>query len=177
MPYVSLGTPAKNSASVVLLAMRTFLLALAVALSPVFAADANAPVQPAAVCEVLAHPANYAGRTVLVVGRFSFREYGRFLSEKDCVLRVVLDEKDGPVPPSGFAVNNDAAARTLATIRKTTSLAKFRFGSAEYDRWAMIYGLVEPASPPEKRGAREFDDAASRILCHSDTLIVFLREP
>ena len=176
MLYVSLGTAVSRTASILSPLMRTFFFALALACMPALAADANATAQPATVCDVLAHPAGYTGKPILVVGRYSFREYGRFLSEKDCVLRIVLDEKDGPVPPGAYAVDNVAAVRTLAAVRKSTALAKFRFGSSEYDRWAIVYGRVEPALPPEKHGPREFDDATSRILCHSETLIVFLRE-
>jgi hypothetical protein len=147
---------------------------VAMACAPAFAADA---LQPVTVCEVLAHPDVYAGKPVVVVGRFSFREYGRFLSEKGCVLRVAIDGQNGPVPPAAFAVDNEAAARKLAAVRKSTNLVAFRFGSSDYDRWAMVYGRVESAAPPpEKHGAREFDDASSQMLCRSQTLLIYLHE-
>ena len=148
-----------------------------IACLPATAADGPVTVQPTTVCEVLAHPEEYAGKPIVVVGRFSYRSYGRFLSEKDCVLRVVLDGKNGPAPAGSFAVNNAEATRKLAAIRKTTTLATFRFGSSDYDRWAVIYGRVEPGHSTEKPGAREFEGAASQILSRSQSLVIFLRQP
>ena len=171
MLYDSLITGTARGTSCLPHRVRTFFLILAFAC---VCASADEPL--ATVCEVLAHPEAYSGKPVVVVGRFSFREYGRFLSEKDCVLRVLLDAKTGPVPAANFAVDNDAAGRKLAAVRKSTSLAAFRFGSSDYDRWAMIYGRVEPAPPPEKHGGREFEAASSQVLCHSQTLLIFLHE-
>ena len=175
MLYVSLGTAVSQHASILPRIVQTFGV-LMLACIPAFAAEGAATAPPATVCEVLAHPDDYSGKPVVVVGRFSFREYGRFISEKGCVLRVVLDGKNGPVPPDSFAVDNAAASRKLAAVRKTTPLATFRFGSSEYDRWAMIYGRVEPVQTAEKHGTHEFDDASGQILCHSQTLLIFLRE-
>jgi hypothetical protein len=176
MLYDSLITNAGGGASSLSLLVRILFFVAALACVPALAADTASAPQPVTVCEALAHPDDYAGKPVLVVGRFSFREYGRFLSEKGCVLRVVLDGKNGPVPPDAFAVDNGAASRKLTAVRKTTALANFRFGSSDYDRWAMIYGLVEPGPPPEKHGGREFDDASAQVLCHSQTLVIFLHE-
>jgi hypothetical protein len=176
MLYDSLITDGGRGTSSFTLPVRTFLLALALACAPAFAADGASALQPVTVCEVLAHPDTYSGKPVLLVGRFSFREYGRFLSEKGCVLHVVLDPRNGPVPPAAFSVDTEAASRKLAAIRKSTTLANFRFGSSDYDRWAMVYGRVEPGPPPEKHGGREFDDAPAQVLCHSQTLLIFLHE-
>ena len=155
---------------------RTVLTILACACAAAFAADVPAPLQPVTVCEILAHPDVYAGKPIVVVGRFSFREYGRFLSEKGCVLHILLDSKNGPVPPAAFSVDVEATNRKLADVRKTTNLASFRFGSSEYDRWAMVYGRVEPAPPPERHGEREFDNAASQVVCRSQTLLIILHD-
>jgi hypothetical protein len=170
MLYVSLITNTGPGASLLSLLVRTFFLLVALASAPAFAAD------PVTVCEVLAHPDAYAGKPVVVVGRYSFREYGRFLSEKACVLRVVIDSKNGPVPPASFAVDVEATNRKLAVVRKTTSLANFRFGSDDYDRWAIVYGRLETAPPPDKHTDREFDDASAQVLCHSQTLLIFLHD-
>jgi hypothetical protein len=156
--------------------VRTFLLVLAFAGTPACAADGAAALQPVTVCEALAHPDTYSGKPVLLIGRFSFREYGRYLSEKGCVLHVVLDPKNGPVPPAAFSVDTETTNRKLAAVRKSTTLANFRFGSSDYDRWAMVYGRVEPGPAPPKHGDREFDDASAQVLCHSQTLLIFLHE-
>jgi hypothetical protein len=154
----------------------TLFVLLTFTCAPAFAGDGADPPQPLTVCEVLAHQDTYSGKPVLLVGRFSFREYGRFLSEKGCVLHVMLDAKNGPVPPAGFSVDTDATNRKLAAVRKTTALENFRFGSTDYDRWAMIYGRVEAGPPPAKHGSREFDDVSVQVLCHSLTLLIFLHE-
>jgi hypothetical protein len=154
---------------------------VACACAPAFAADGAPALQPVTVCEVLAHPDAYSGKPVLLVGRFSFREYGRFLSEKGCVLHVVLDAKNGPVPPAAFSVDTEATNRKLAAVRKSTALANFRFGSSDYDRWAMVYGRVAAGPPPEKHTPvssddHEFDASSAQVLCHSQTLLIFLHE-
>ncbi len=176
MLYDSLITGTGRGASFLSRRVRIFLLLLASACAPAFAADTDAALQPVSVCEVLAHPDAYAGKPIVVVGRFSFREYGRFLSEKGCVLHVVFDSKNGPIPTAAFAVDNEAATRKLAAVRKSTTLATFRFGSSDYDRWAMVYGRVETGPPPEKHSGREFEDANGQVLCHGQTLLIFLHE-
>jgi len=143
---------------------------------PALAADAPTALQPVTVCEALAHPEMYSGKPVLLMGRFSFRDYGRFLSEKGCVLHLMFDSKTGPVPPAAFSVDTGATDRKLTAVRKTTNLATFRFGSSDYDRWALVYGRLEPAAAPDKHGGREFDDASGEVLCHSQTLLIFLHE-
>ena len=47
-----------------------------------FAADAPLPV--VRVCDILRDLPSYQGTAVAVIGRFSFREGGRFLTEKAC---------------------------------------------------------------------------------------------
>ena len=162
--------------------MRRYLLAIALAGARLVAADAAADAasgapDPVTVCELLSHADTLAGKPVLVVGRYSFREYGRFLSEKDCVLRVVLDAKNGPLPPNSLSVDAAAATRKLAIVRQSTALGSFRFGSSDYDRWALIYGRVESGPSPRKHStAREFDEDARPVLCRSQTLVIFLHE-
>jgi len=143
---------------------------------PALAADAPAVLQPVTVCEALAHPETYSGKAVLLLGRFSFRDYGRFLSQKGCALHLTFDAKNGPVPPAAFSVDTGATDRKLAAVRKSTNLAVFRFGSSDYDRWALVYGRIESVPAPEKHGNREFDDASGEVLCHSQTLLIFLHE-
>jgi len=158
--------------------VQRYLLPIALAGVRLFAADAAAgSLEPVTVCELFEHKDALAGKPVLVVGRYSFREYGRFLSEKDCVLRVLLDARNGPLPPDGFSVDSAAMSRKLAVVRRSTTLGSFRFGSSDYDRWALIYGRLETASAPQKHPtAREFDEDARQVLCHSETFVIFLHE-
>ncbi|MGE5647264.1 MAG: hypothetical protein ACM336_15890 [Acidobacteriota bacterium] len=152
------------------------------------ATAAEPALAPVRVCQILEEPAKYAGQTALVLGRFSFREQGRFLSERACearvgwpgVLRVVADSKTGPVPPGPLAVESTLLDRKLAEMKRSTTLANFRFGSTDYDRWALIYGRVElsPAyadGPAKDARKTEFDPAPGRIVCR-EALIVFIGE-
>jgi len=158
--------------------VRRYLFAIALAGVRLFAADAAASsLEPVTVCELLEHTDTLAGKPVLVVGRYSFREYGRFLSERDCVLRVVLDAKNGPLPPDSFSIDAAAASRKLAIVRRSTPLGSFRFGSSDYDRWALVYGRVESGPSPQKHPtAREFDEDARPVVCRSQTLVIFLHD-
>ena len=92
------------------------------------AISASALVRPVSVCEALAHAGEYADKPVVVVGRFSYRDYGRFLSEKGCVLRVTLDAKNGPLPPGDFAVDNRADL-ACAVHRSRCDRARHRRGA------------------------------------------------
>ncbi|HLI82285.1 MAG TPA: hypothetical protein VKV17_00115 [Bryobacteraceae bacterium] len=104
------------------------------------------------VCEVLGDLPAFDGKPVAALGRYSFRETGRWLAEQSCgnniaiatpTLWLVEDSQNGPRPPENFEMDGIALTRKLADIRKRTTLGKFRFGSTDYDRWAVVYGRVE----------------------------------
>jgi hypothetical protein len=99
------------------------------------AAAAGAPVRPLTVCEVLRDLDTYEGKAVSVVGRFSFRENGRFLSEEVCgekvasgeksrpaVFRLHDDGKSGPEVPRVLEVDRRVVVQKLDEIRRSTSL-------------------------------------------------------
>ena len=149
-------------------------------------------VEPVRVCEVLQDLTAYTGKVVAVVGRYSFRQTGRFLSEESCdrklvthnftwpdVMRVTFDEKDGPKPPEHMEIDTRTVYRKLRQIEQHTALAKIRFGSPEYDRWAVVYGRVEPSSEfassasPEKTDTAGFEPAPVRLVCRSDVVVMF----
>jgi hypothetical protein len=153
------------------------------------AAAAGAPVRPLTVCEVLKNLDNYEGKPISVVGRFSFRENGRFLSEEVCgekpaagenprpaVFRLHDDGKSGPEVPRILEVDRRVVTQKLDEIRRTTSLRRFRFGSPDYDRWALIYGQVErrPAGRAGKNADQE--QLPAQLLIRGDGAIVFLME-
>lgn len=152
-----------------------FLLAV-LAILPATCADA--PITPLTVCEILNELAMYDGKPVAALGRYSFRDKGRWLSEQACAstppadptLWLVEDTNDGPHPPNNFELDAPAVERKLAEVRKRTSLEKFRFGSADYDRWALVYGRVET-----RRG-----DAAkiapADLIFRGDGVVVFLNQ-
>jgi hypothetical protein len=113
----------------------------------------QAPLKPVRVCDVLGDLAALNGKVVAVLGRFSFREYGRFLSEDGCqrtlaaggsawpnALRVVFDPKTAPALPPRLELEAADVYQPLKLVRQRTALGKFRFGSVDYDRWAVVIG-------------------------------------
>src|ERR1039458_1620422 len=130
-----------------------------------FALAADVPLVPLTVCEVLHDLSTYEGKGVAVVGRYSFRESGRWMGEQACdaglpgsgstppLLWLVEDSTDGPKPPGDFELDAVALNRKFAGMRQHTSLGKFRFGTPDYDRWAVIYGRVETRKAEAARQA------------------------
>ena len=59
------------------------------------------------------------------------------------------DRADGPKPPDSYEFDAADLRRKLADIEKRTSLGKFRFGSLEYDRWAVVFGRVDAPKGPD----------------------------
>ncbi len=123
-----------------------------------FAHAADPPLAPVGVCEVLRDLTSWENKTAAIVGRYSFRPNGRWMSEQVCEsgaaeppqLWIVEDGVDGPRPPDRIEFDTAAVRLKLAGIERRTELAKFHFGSPGYDRWAVIYGRVQ---------ARKGDDA------------------
>ena len=123
------------------------------ALACAAAFPADAPLVPLTVCEVVRDLAAQEGKALAILGRYSFRAAGRSLEEQACdpavtippQLRLVEDGEDGPKLPDSYELDAAEVRRKLADIEKRTPLGKFRFGSADYDRWAVVFGRVEAA--------------------------------
>jgi hypothetical protein len=127
------------------------------------------------VCEILTDLPMYDGKPVAALGRYSFREKGRWLAEQSCgqpasdpTLWLVEDTTDGPRPPNNFELDGAAVERKLAEVRKRTALGKFRFGTSDYDRWALVYGRVE-----SRRGDAA-KTAPADLVFRGDGVVVFL---
>jgi hypothetical protein len=145
-----------------------------------FALAADPPLVPLTVCEVLHDLPSYEGKGVAVVGRYSFREGGRWMGEQACdagspgpggtppLLWLVEDSGDGPKPPGDFELDAVALNRKLALMRQHTSLGKFRFGTPDYDRWAVVYGRVET------RKAEAAKQAPANLVFRGSGVVVFL---
>jgi hypothetical protein len=115
---------------------------------------AEPALDPMPVCQVAANWKDYDGKAVALLGRYSFRETGpnkgRWLDQEACngspargIIRLTLDTKTAPKPPDQIAIDEPALETKLALIRQRTTLGKFRFGSVDYDRWAVIIGRLE----------------------------------
>jgi hypothetical protein len=168
-----------------------FVPVLASALLALHAAEPLA--HPVRVCEVLQNLASFNGKTIAIVGRYSFRSNGRFLSEDTCgsslktgdftwpcSLRVTFDPKTAPKAPDPFEVDGGAVGKLLALVKEHTSLAKFRFGTPDYDRWAVAYGRVattrefDNSGPGPGAQSGKFEPAPASLVCAGDALVIFL---
>ena len=106
------------------------------------------------VCQATANRKDLGEKPVALLGRYSFREAGarkgRWLGQEGCsVVRLVVDARNAPKPSEPVAFNQPALEEKLAQIRRHTTLAKFRFGSADYDRWAVVIGRLESSGQQE----------------------------
>ncbi len=147
-----------------------WLLLLAIA-----APCADGPVVPYSVCEILGDLNKFQAAPVAALGRYSFRGQGRWLSEQACdgssnppMLWLIEDGKEGPKAPGSFELDAVTLNRKFEDLRKRTSLGKFRFGSPDYDRWAVVYGRVQ---------ARTGDTAKiapADLVFRGDGVVVFL---
>jgi hypothetical protein len=140
------------------------------------ARSADDPIVPLSVCEVLRDLSSRQGKDVAVIGRYSFREDGSWVSEQVCdpanqrppQFWLVEDSNGGPKLPENFILDAAAIRRKLADIGKRTSLGKFRFGTPDYDRWAVIYGRVEPGKDGDKK-------ASGNLVIRGSGVVVFVQ--
>lgn len=143
-------------------------------------------VIPVRVSEAVRELDKLSGKMVAIIGRFSFRETGRYLSERPCeggqggderVIRVTFETAARSASITRVEFDGGAVRRELATVKRCNTLKKIRYGSTEYERWAMVYGRLEQprkseeaAPPPDK----EFPNVAASVFCGGDAAIVSL---
>ncbi len=141
-----------------------------------FAIAADPPIPPVTVCEILADLPAHEGKDIAVLGRYSFRHEGRWIGEQSCdpasstppLLWLIEDSTDGPKPPVHIEFDAAVLNKKFAALTHHTSLGKFRFGTPEYDRWAVVYGRVV---------ARKGDaakKAPADLVFRGDGVIIFL---
>jgi hypothetical protein len=146
-------------------------------------APAVAPVLPLTVCEVLHDLPAETGKTVAVMGRYSYRETaGNWVSEDSCEttpasqppgtspeLWMTVD-KNGPHLPDDYELDAPGLHKKLAEMQRHTTLAKFRFGTPDYDRWAVIWGRIEPRKTDDPR------KAAADLLYRGEGVIYYITQ-
>ena len=137
--------------------------------------SADAPIVPLSVCEVLHDLPAQEGKSIAVLGRYSFREDGRWIGEQACdpvvdapQLWLVERLTDGPKPPDNFELDAAALNKKLAEMRRHTTLGKFRFGTPDYDRWAVVFGEVK------KRQGEDAKKAAANLVYRGSGVVIFL---
>jgi len=132
------------------------------------------PLVPLTVCEVLRDLTAVDGKTVVVLGRYSFRQNGRWVGEQACEaaaapqLWLMEDAKGGPKPPEDFELDAAVLHRKMAEIQRHTALGKFKFGNPDYDRWAFVYGRIEA------RKGDAVKQAAANIVVRGSGAVVFM---
>ena len=139
--------------------------------------SAETPIVPLGVCEVVRGLADEEGKNVAVLGRYSFRESGRWMSEESCDPTVdappqitLVQSSLAPMPPGEFELDAPALRKKLIAIQHHTSLGKFRFGTPDYDRWAVVFGQIK---------TRHGDDAKkspANLIYRGDGVIIFLTQ-
>ena len=173
------------------LAICLFLLAIV----PTAPLVGQAPLEPVTVCEVLKDPKLYDGRVVALLGRYSYRTEGRWLGEDACkipenststtspeIIWLSYAPDSAPRMVSGYTVDGAAVAQKMLLVKKNTTLRKFRFGSPDYDRWAVVYGRVKvdeknPSATEKKDSKPAHNGAAAELLYAGDGYVMFLRDP
>jgi hypothetical protein len=141
----------------------------------VFAA-AEPALDPVPVCEAISSWKDDNGKVIAVLGRYSFRETGphkgRWLDQEGCqekgvrsLIQLAVDAQTAPKPPDQVSIDEPALEKKMAEIRRHTSLGKFRFGSADYDRWAVVIGRME------RRGEEDF-----QLTYRGDGAVFFLAD-
>jgi hypothetical protein len=144
------------------------------------ALPAGAPVVPLTVCEVLSDLPAQDGKDVAVLGRYSFREKGRWISEQACsgnasalaaappTLWLLEDINGGPRPPADFQLDGPVVEKKWADVQRHTELGKFRFGTPDYDRWAVIWGRLQT------RKGEDAKRAAANLIYRGSGVIFYL---
>jgi hypothetical protein len=125
---------------------------------------------------VLADLPAHEGKAYAVLGRYSFRRDGRWISEQTCgaaveappVLWLAENSNTAPRPPGSFELDAAVLNKKFAEMVKHTSLGKFRFGNPEYDRWAVVYGRVVA------RKGEEGKRAPADLVFRGSGVVVFL---
>ena len=67
--------------------------------------------------------------------------------------------------------------KKFADLLRHTTLGKFRFGTPEYDRWAVVYGrIVIRKEDPARKGdiARKEEPAPADLLFRGNGVVIFL---
>jgi len=133
------------------------------------------PLVPLTVCEALRDLPAEEGKPAAVMGRYSFRETGRWIGEQVCDPAVteptqlwLVEDSAAPKPPENYELDGVALERKFTALRRHTTLGKFRFGAPDYDRWAVVYGRIEA------RKGDEAKKAPANLVFRGSGVVIFL---
>ena len=139
-----------------------------------FAAASDPPsLAPVTVCEILADLPAHDGKNYAVLGRYSFRRDGRWIGEDACGaaqgILTLNEDSSAPRPPGDLDLDTAVLNKKFAELLKHTVLGKFKFGTPEYDRWAVVFGRVE-AHKAEDHNRK----TAADLVFRGSGVVVFL---
>ena len=133
------------------------------------------PLVPLTACEVMHDLPALDGKPAAVLGRYSFRQTGRWIGEQECTPAgadqpqiLLVEDSAAPRPPDSYELDAAAVDRKFADVRRHTTLGKFRFGSPEYDRWAVVYGRIE------SRKGEDAKKAPANLVFRGSGVVIFL---
>jgi len=133
------------------------------------------PLIPLTVCEVLRDLPAEEGKPAAVLGRYSFRQNGRWIGEQDCTPALteppqlmLVEDSAAPRPPDSYELDAIALDRKFIELRRRTTLGKFRFGTPDYDRWAVVYGRIE------SRKGEDAKKAPANLVFRGSGVVIFL---
>lgn len=145
---------------------------LLAAAAPAWGADK--PLIPMTVCEIVRDLPTQLGKTIAVLGRYSFRSSGRWMAEEGCEdkqpgaeLWMAEDLKAGPKPPDELVLDSASLKKKFADVQTRSKLEVFKFGTSDYDRWAVVYGRIAAATGSEGRKS-----AAELVFRGSSVIVV-----
>ena len=84
------------------------------------------------------------------------------------LLWLTEDAVGAPKPPGHFELDAVALNHKFADILKHTALGKFRFGTSDYDRWAVVYGRVVA------RKGEDAKKAPADLIFRGSGVVIFL---
>jgi hypothetical protein len=139
------------------------------------ASCAEGTLVPLTVCEIIHDLPAQDGKIVAAIGRYSFRSDGRWMGEQACeapgeppALWMVEDVKDGPRPPEHLNLDSAALKKKFTEVQSRSTLGKFRFGTSDYDRWAVVYGRVE------RRAGNDAKKAPANLVFRGSSVIIVI---
>jgi hypothetical protein len=132
---------------------------------------ADGTLVPLSVCEIVHDLPALDGKVVAAIGRYSFRSDGRSMNEQTCEtageqpeLWLIEDVKDGPRPPEHLNLDSVALKKKFADVQRRSALGKFKFGTSDYDRWAIVYGRVERRTEDTKKAPANLVFRGSSVI-------------
>lgn len=96
------------------------------------------------------------------------------------MIPVTFDRKLAPKTPDHLEIEASAVTKLLRAIQQSTALAKFRFGTPDYDRWAVVYGRIERQEQLRTvvlntgGHGNALEAGHAELVCAGDSVVMFI---